>query len=74
MIKLNRRGWVVKNHRRRNTCESAEAKEKLTYLNEWTLSRRQSTVAREDVKTSEERPYLLLYRILQVILQSLALI
>lgn len=65
MISLNRRGWVVKNHRKRNSCEREEAKEKLTYLNEWTLSRRQSSVARKDVKTSGERPYLLLYRILQ---------
>lgn len=49
-------------------------KEKLTYLNKWTLSRGQNSVAREVVKTSGERPYLLLYRTLQAILQSLALI
>lgn len=64
MIRLNGKGWVVKNYRRRNNCESAEAKEKLTtYLNVWTLSRGQSSVAREDVQTSGKRPYLL-YRIL----------
>lgn len=40
---------MVENNRRKDTCESAEVNEKLTYWNERTLRRGQSSVAREEV-------------------------
>lgn len=54
MIRLNRRGRGVKNHRK------GQKQEKLTYLNEWTLRGRQ-----RGCEDKWERPYLLLYRTLQ---------